>query len=206
MGEKEEKEEKCDHGEEKEEKEEKCDNSEKKDDKKDEKKENEVKKDEEKKDEEKKEDKKDRKEEEEEEIKVEEEAAPGVKVVRELCVTTNIKQALKQEHTNRLKAAFVKALQQEQEIEARMAQALITPPRVSQASPQPDVVPSSSAATVSMTPVSTSLPSPSARLPASVSVTAVKSDYQGHRSSGGSRSSPSVAVQLQMQRERGRCS
>lgn len=40
----------------------------------------------------------------------------------ELCVTTNIKQALKQEHTNRLKAAFVKALQQEQEIEARMAQ------------------------------------------------------------------------------------
>merc|ERR1739838_251028 len=137
-----------------------------KDDKKDEKKENEVKKDEEKKDEEKKEDKK-----EEEEIKVEEEAAPGVKVVCELCVTTNIKQALKQEHTNRLKAAFVKALQQEQEIEARMAQALITPPRVSQASPQPDVVPSSSAATVSMTPVSTSLPSPSARLPASVSVT-----------------------------------
>merc|ERR1739840_43662 len=149
-----------------------------------------------------KEDKKDRKE--EEEIKVEEEAVPGVKVVCELCVTTNIKQALKQEHTNRLKAAFVKALQQEQEIEARMAQALITPPRVSQASPQPDVVPSSSAATVSMTPVSTSLPSPSARLPASVSVTAVKSDYQGHRSSGGSRSSPSVAVQLQMQRERER--
>lgn len=46
----------------------------------------------------------------------------GVKVVCELCVTTNIKQGLKQEHTNRLKAAFVKALQQEQEIEARMAQ------------------------------------------------------------------------------------
>lgn len=45
-----------------------------------------------------------------------------MKVVCELCVTTNIKQALKQEHTNRLKAAFVKALQQEQEIEARMAQ------------------------------------------------------------------------------------
>lgn len=44
------------------------------------------------------------------------------KVVCELCVTTNLKQALKQEHTNRLKAAFVKALQQEQEIEARMAQ------------------------------------------------------------------------------------
>merc|ERR1712179_391097 len=87
------------------------------------------------------------------EIKVSDETPSGVKVVCELCVTTNIKQALKQEHTNRLKAAFVKALQQEQEIEARMAQA----------SPQPDVTPVSSAATVSMTPVSTSLPSPSAR-------------------------------------------
>ena len=36
------------------------------------------------------------------------------RVVCELCVTTNIKQALKQEHTNRLKAAFMKAVQQEQ--------------------------------------------------------------------------------------------
>jgi transcriptional repressor p66 len=36
-------------------------------------------------------------------------------------VTTNVKKALKAEHTNRLKTAFVKALQQEQEIEQRMA-------------------------------------------------------------------------------------
>ena len=36
-------------------------------------------------------------------------------------MTTNVKKALKAEHTNRLKAAFVKALQQEQELEAHMA-------------------------------------------------------------------------------------
>ena len=46
---------------------------------------------------------------------------PGSKsVICELCVTTNQKNALKQEHTNRLKSAFVKALQQEQEIEQRI--------------------------------------------------------------------------------------
>lgn len=39
------------------------------------------------------------------------------KVVCEHCVTSNKKRALKQEHTNRLKNAFVKALQQEQEME-----------------------------------------------------------------------------------------
>lgn len=44
-----------------------------------------------------------------------------VKVICEMCVTTNVKKALKAEHTNRLKAAFVKALQQEQELEAHMA-------------------------------------------------------------------------------------
>ncbi|CAH1797222.1 unnamed protein product [Owenia fusiformis] len=48
---------------------------------------------------------------------------PGSKnVICEQCVTTNQKKALKQEHTNRLKSAFVKALQQEQEIEQRMQQ------------------------------------------------------------------------------------
>eukprot|EP00094_Tigriopus_californicus_P011514 TCALIF_11119-PA protein Name:"Similar to Gatad2a Transcriptional repressor p66 alpha (Mus musculus)" AED:0.20 eAED:0.20 QI:315/0.5/0.42/0.57/1/0.85/7/0/619 len=46
-----------------------------------------------------------------------------VKVICENCVTTNVKKALKAEHTNRLKAAFVKALQQEQELEAHMAAA-----------------------------------------------------------------------------------
>ncbi|XP_065087882.1 transcriptional repressor p66-beta isoform X5 [Ochlerotatus camptorhynchus] len=43
------------------------------------------------------------------------------KVICEQCVTSNVKKALKAEHTNRLKTAFVKALQQEQEIEARLA-------------------------------------------------------------------------------------
>ena len=48
---------------------------------------------------------------------------PGSKnVICEQCVTSNQKKALKQEHTNRLKSAFVKALQQEQEIEQRMQQ------------------------------------------------------------------------------------
>ncbi|CAH1253713.1 GATAD2A [Branchiostoma lanceolatum] len=47
-------------------------------------------------------------------------------VICEQCVTTNQKKALKAEHTNRLKTAFVKALQQEQEIEQRMNQTLPT--------------------------------------------------------------------------------
>ncbi|XP_055533327.1 transcriptional repressor p66-beta isoform X6 [Wyeomyia smithii] len=50
--------------------------------------------------------------------------SPGgkdLKVICEQCVTSNVKKALKAEHTNRLKTAFVKALQQEQEIEARLA-------------------------------------------------------------------------------------
>jgi len=36
------------------------------------------------------------------------------------CVMNNQKKALKAEHTNRLKTAFVKALQQEQEIEQKL--------------------------------------------------------------------------------------
>lgn len=43
-------------------------------------------------------------------------------MICEACVTSNVKKALKAEHTNRLKTAFVKALQQEQEIEQRLAQ------------------------------------------------------------------------------------
>ncbi|KAM8839695.1 transcriptional repressor p66-alpha isoform 3-T6 [Synchiropus picturatus] len=44
------------------------------------------------------------------------------KVLCEDCMSSNQKKALKAEHTNRLKAAFVKALQQEQEIEQRIIQ------------------------------------------------------------------------------------
>ena len=52
---------------------------------------------------------------------------PGSKnVICEHCVTSNQKKALKQEHTNRLKSAFVKALQQEQEIERMQATATPT--------------------------------------------------------------------------------
>lgn len=40
----------------------------------------------------------------------------------ENCMTSNQKKALKVEHTSRLKAAFVKALQQEQEMEQRLLQ------------------------------------------------------------------------------------
>lgn len=81
------------------------------------------------------------------------------KVICESCVTTNVKKALKAEHTNRLKTAFVKALQQEQEIEQRLAQS-------SRASPQPDShhssSHSSSPASKSSTP---SVPPPSRHVP-----------------------------------------
>ncbi|XP_063296106.1 transcriptional repressor p66-beta isoform X2 [Pelobates fuscus] len=57
------------------------------------------------------------------------------KILCEQCMTSNQKKALKAEHTNRLKNAFVKALQQEQEIEQRLQhQASIspgTPPAIS---------------------------------------------------------------------------
>lgn len=57
-------------------------------------------------------------------------------VICEKCVTSNIKKALKAEHTNRLKTAFVKALQQEQEIEQRMSQGF-------SCSPPPSLAPTS---------------------------------------------------------------
>ncbi|KAK7115366.1 transcriptional repressor p66-beta-like [Littorina saxatilis] len=64
---------------------------------------------------------------------------PGSKnVICEHCVTWNQKRALKQEHTNRLKSAFVKALQQEQEIERMQAQ---TPSNPSTPTPTPSVTP-----------------------------------------------------------------
>ncbi|XP_056374187.1 transcriptional repressor p66-alpha [Hyla sarda] len=43
-------------------------------------------------------------------------------IMCDVCMTSNQKKTLKAEHTNRLKAAFVKALQQEQEIEQRILQ------------------------------------------------------------------------------------
>lgn len=58
-------------------------------------------------------------------------------VICESCVTSNIKKALKAEHTNRLKTAFVKALQQEQEIEQRIASGTMSPPLPSISPPPP---------------------------------------------------------------------
>lgn len=70
-------------------------------------------------------------------------------VICEQCVTSNIKKALKAEHTNRLKTAFVKALQQEQEIEQRMSQVSTSPttppPSSSNVPPPPPPPPQPSA-------------------------------------------------------------
>ncbi|XP_048736361.1 transcriptional repressor p66-beta-like isoform X2 [Ostrea edulis] len=63
------------------------------------------------------------------------EKAGSKNVICEHCVTTNQKKALKQEHTNRLKSAFVKALQQEQEIERMQAQEKTSAPSHSSSSP-----------------------------------------------------------------------
>ncbi|XP_053441301.1 transcriptional repressor p66-alpha isoform X2 [Nycticebus coucang] len=59
-------------------------------------------------------------------------------IMCENCMTTNQKKALKVEHTSRLKAAFVKALQQEQEIEQRLLQQGAAP---SQAKAEPAAAP-----------------------------------------------------------------
>lgn len=53
--------------------------------------------------------------------------AKGGAVLCEQCMSSNQKKALKAEHTNRLKGAFVKALQQEQEIERRIYQQTSSP-------------------------------------------------------------------------------
>uniref|UniRef100_A0A2A4K5C0 Transcriptional repressor p66 coiled-coil MBD2-interaction domain-containing protein n=1 Tax=Heliothis virescens TaxID=7102 RepID=A0A2A4K5C0_HELVI len=53
---------------------------------------------------------------------------PSARRLCELCVSGNVKRALKAEHTARLKTAFVRALQQEQEIERRLAAPTASPP------------------------------------------------------------------------------
>lgn len=64
---------------------------------------------------------------------------PGSKnVICERCVTNNQKLVLKQEHTNRLKSAFVKALQQEQEIDqSLLTQSTATVPLAHTLHPSP---------------------------------------------------------------------
>ncbi|XP_030202905.1 transcriptional repressor p66-beta [Gadus morhua] len=54
------------------------------------------------------------------------------RILCEQCMTSNQKKALKAEHTNRLKNAFVKALQQEQEIEQRLQQQAALSPSTAQ--------------------------------------------------------------------------
>ncbi|XP_077299472.1 transcriptional repressor p66-beta simjang [Arctopsyche grandis] len=85
------------------------------------------------------------------------------RVVCEQCVTSNVKKALKAEHTNRLKTAFVKALQQEQEIEQRLAQVSSPSPTPAVVEPTPQVTikqatPSSRAPTASITATPVSAP------------------------------------------------
>lgn len=58
-------------------------------------------------------------------------------VICEACVTSNLKKALKAEHTHRLKTAFVKALQQEQEIEQRLAGGGVAPSPPPASTPPP---------------------------------------------------------------------
>ncbi|XP_068188982.1 transcriptional repressor p66-beta isoform X2 [Antennarius striatus] len=57
------------------------------------------------------------------------------RILCEQCMTSNQKKALKAEHTNRLKNAFVKALQQEQEIEQRLQQQAALSPSAAPAGP-----------------------------------------------------------------------
>lgn len=76
------------------------------------------------------------------------------KVICEQCVTTNVKKALKAEHTNRLKTAFVKALQQEQEIEQRLAQGSPQP------TPEPTIIPPPTPQPKPSTPVAPPPPPP----------------------------------------------
>uniref|UniRef100_A0A4W5ML62 GATA zinc finger domain containing 2B n=1 Tax=Hucho hucho TaxID=62062 RepID=A0A4W5ML62_9TELE len=59
----------------------------------------------------------------------------GGRILCEQCMTSNQKKALKAEHTNRLKNAFVKALQQEQEIEQRLQQQAALSPSTPQTVP-----------------------------------------------------------------------
>nr|CAD7445897.1 unnamed protein product [Timema bartmani] len=81
------------------------------------------------------------------------------KVICEQCVTTNVKKALKAEHTNRLKTAFVKALQQEQEIEQRLAQ-VTTSSSSSSSSPQPPEPPAPTMSAPPAPPKPPSTPTP----------------------------------------------
>ncbi|XP_029930233.1 transcriptional repressor p66 alpha isoform X4 [Myripristis murdjan] len=68
--------------------------------------------------------------------------AKGGSILCEDCMSSNQKKALKAEHTNRLKAAFVKALQQEQEIEQRILQQAASPVSHSTSSSSSSVSPS----------------------------------------------------------------
>ncbi|XP_063547265.1 transcriptional repressor p66-alpha isoform X2 [Cydia strobilella] len=64
-------------------------------------------------------------------------APPQARRLCELCVSGNVKRALKAEHTARLKTAFVRALQQEQEIERRLSAACASPPAPAAPAPPP---------------------------------------------------------------------
>ncbi|XP_044015698.1 transcriptional repressor p66-beta isoform X4 [Aphidius gifuensis] len=79
------------------------------------------------------------------------------RVICEHCVTTNVKKALKAEHTNRLKTAFVKALQQEHEMEQKLAQ---TSPSPDPPTPKPIPKPVTPTRRVATPPAPVQAPSP----------------------------------------------
>lgn len=101
------------------------------------------------------------------------------KVICEQCVTTNVKKALKAEHTNRLKTAFVKALQQEQEIEQRLAQGSPQPTNEPALPPPPQPKPSTPAPRPAPTPPAPSTP-PSARDHPLAKLAAENSKFSSH--------------------------
>jgi len=137
-------------------------------------------------------------------------AAKGkeVKVICENCVTTNVKKALKAEHTNRLKAAFVKALQQEQELEAHMAEQAKSQSNSSSsvaanlgstsaariASPDSR---SRNSVDVTVRPASHSKSIPSAHQPRTSAATVERTSYRGSSSSNSTQHLPSSSSRQQ---------
>ncbi|CAG9792375.1 unnamed protein product [Diatraea saccharalis] len=89
-------------------------------------------------------------------------ASPSARRLCELCVSGNVKRALKAEHTARLKTAFVRALQQEQEIERRLCAPSASPPPAPPPAHRPLQM-SVSRASPRATPSSTPAPPPAAK-------------------------------------------
>lgn len=121
-------------------------------------------------------------------------------VLCEECVTKNVKKVLKAEHTNRLKTAFIKALQQEQEIDQNLAQNGTTPSPVSspdniqlgKSTSNNQNISSTSIRHIPTPPVNASLRPP--QTPSPRHVVSSSSNHNANSSSNNSSSTSSVAV------------